>query len=229
MKNQYFGDVKDLFKYDLVQHLIEHIPSLRRFTFVTMLTENDERSDGLKLDYRGRAGCENQELVDLLCRCVREGRRNVSEVLPYFEARGIHTDIYGSDKYFTRHSRAQYFADIENELLNNALIVVDPDNGLGGKHPNHRHVLTGELSDLYNRMSADSILMLFQHFRREKHQLTIDKVSKELKTITGRVPIYIYDSEVVFFFLTKDRELDAEISDLLGEYLGRYPKLEAQE
>jgi len=42
MKNQYFGDRNDFFKYDLVLNLIEKIVNLKCFTFIPMLTEDDD-------------------------------------------------------------------------------------------------------------------------------------------------------------------------------------------
>ncbi|MCJ2670040.1 MAG: hypothetical protein LN416_05970, partial [Candidatus Thermoplasmatota archaeon] len=50
MKNQYFGDTRDLFKYDLVLELLLGT-ELRRFTFIPMLTRDEESSDGGKTDY----------------------------------------------------------------------------------------------------------------------------------------------------------------------------------
>ena len=41
MKNQYFGDTRDLFKYDLALHIIEGIWSIRALTFIPMLTPDD--------------------------------------------------------------------------------------------------------------------------------------------------------------------------------------------
>ena len=59
MKNQYFGDIKDLFKYDLGEFLINEIPELERFTFIPMLTPDDKGPDGNKLNYDGRPGSKN--------------------------------------------------------------------------------------------------------------------------------------------------------------------------
>lgn len=101
MKNQYFGDIKDLFKYDLAKVILRGIPSLKRITFITMLTENDERSDGNKLHYQGKAGCNNLRLVSYLGESVVHGRRNVSEIKDYFEYQDMEIYIYGErDFYF---------------------------------------------------------------------------------------------------------------------------------
>ena len=35
-----FGDTRDLFKFDLVRHIMKSLPDLKGFTFVPMLTGN---------------------------------------------------------------------------------------------------------------------------------------------------------------------------------------------
>jgi len=41
VKPRFFADTRDLFKYDLVQVLMEGIPEIRHFLFVPMLTRGD--------------------------------------------------------------------------------------------------------------------------------------------------------------------------------------------
>ena len=225
MKNQYFGDVKDLFKYDLVQWIIERIPSVDRFTFITMLTKSDGRSDGNKLDYKDRPGCRNQELVGYLSERVEDGRRNVSEIRSYYESRGIRIEIYKESEYFEHGTRDCYFAEIPDEYLAHSVIMVDPDNGLEVKRSNERHLLLNEVDDLYRHMSDDSILTAFQHFRREKHRVSLEKVSAALGTACGEKPLWICDKEIIFFMLTKKKELKSELAQVLAWYVREYPVL----
>jgi hypothetical protein len=225
MKDQYFGDVKDLFKYDLVQWIIERIPSLDRFAFITMLTKNDGGSDGNKLDYEGRPGYRNQELVGYLRERVEERRRNVSEIRCYYESRGIRIDIYKENEYFKHGNRVHYFAEIPDEYLAHSVIMVDPDNGLEVKRSNQRHFLLNEAADLYRRMNDESILIIFQHFRREKHDVTLEKVSVDLGAACGEKPLFICDKETIFFMLTKKKELKSELARVLAVYAQEYPVL----
>jgi hypothetical protein len=71
MKNQYPGDVRDLFKYDLISHVIESMGNDYRFTFVPMLTHNDARHDGNRRKFdaarkQGRPGTKNMPLMEFL-------------------------------------------------------------------------------------------------------------------------------------------------------------------
>jgi len=63
VKNQYFGDTRDLFKYDLALHIIEGIWSIRALTFVPMLTPDDGSRQGSRTDHRkGRQATGNPGL-----------------------------------------------------------------------------------------------------------------------------------------------------------------------
>ena len=48
MKNQYFGDNRDLFKYDLFLKIIQKTDSVNRFTFIPMLTPDVRSSQNAK-------------------------------------------------------------------------------------------------------------------------------------------------------------------------------------
>lgn len=205
MKHQYFGDIRDLFKYDIVCHLIESIPLLSKHTFIPMLTENDSRPDGNKTDYsKAPAGFFNIELANFLKSRVQENKRNIYELEDFFSFKGIELKIYGKDSgYFTQSSRTNYFADIPPAYLCDSLVFLDPDNGLEIKGTNHQHVLYSEISNLYNRMNQNSIIMVYQHFPRENHARYLKRRSEELLGFTGENPAYISDNEIIFFYLTK--------------------------
>ena len=40
MKNQFFGDNRDLFKYDLILSVVKGVDQIRQFTFIPMLTKD---------------------------------------------------------------------------------------------------------------------------------------------------------------------------------------------
>jgi hypothetical protein len=45
MKNQYFGDIKDLFKFDFIGFAIQRIPALDRFTYISIVIDKDVVSE----------------------------------------------------------------------------------------------------------------------------------------------------------------------------------------
>jgi hypothetical protein len=224
MKNQYFGDNKDLFTYDLILQIMQS-GLVNHFTFIPMLTPNDDKQHGEKWHReKAKAGAQNKELISFLDGCVREGRRDINQLESFFTRCGIEMTIYyGSDTYFTHQNRQDYFEQIGNELLSNSLVFVDPDVGLEVNSSGEKHLLYSEVESLYERMDESSILMLFQHFPRQPRQQYLNTRAEELKEkITGDYPICIDDNEVIFFFLTKDESLEHSLMHIVQEYAEGY-------
>jgi len=228
VKNQYFGDNKDLWKYDLVL-MIMQAGLAEHFTFVPMFTEPDGTNHGGKADRRyARAGTENKELVNFLDECINEEQKDIEQMVGFFQRYAIKMTIYyGKDGYFSHRERQSYFSGIESRLLAKSLILVDPDNGLEVKGSGEKHVLYSEVRELYERMDEDSTLMVYQYFPRVSRQQYLNSRRQELKEkVSGDYPLCIYDSEIAFFFLTKKGSLEHSLSHLLGDYAKRYSSKE---
>ena len=87
MKNQYFGDRRDLIKYNLLADLAGCLPE-SRVVFIPMLTPNDDSGEGRLTGYRRdeRRG----RLVDALRDAVASGTRNIQilrHLMPTFGVR----------------------------------------------------------------------------------------------------------------------------------------------
>jgi hypothetical protein len=224
VKNQYFGDNKDLFKYDLVL-MIMQAGLVKHFTFVPMLTEPDGTNHGGKADRSyARAGTGNKELVNFLDECINRGQKDIEQMAGFFQRYGIKMTIYyGEDGYFSHRKRHSYFIGIESGLLSKSLILIDPDNGLEVKRSGEKHILYSEVKGLYERMDEDSILMVYQYFPRAPRQQYLNDRTQELKErVSGDYPVCIYDSEIAFFFLTKSESLEHELIHVISDYSKRY-------
>lgn len=227
MKNQYFGDVRDLFKYDLVLTIMRGVKRLNRFLFVPMLTPDDSRADGGKTDYfRARAGTRNRDLVEHLQACVEGNRRDIHEIESYFSERGIGLTVHGEGQpLFSQQNRGNYFNSIDDRLLFSSLILLDPDIGLEVKDADEKHLMYAEVKQLYKRMRYNSALMIFQYLPRENRPTYLYRRCMELKHLTGDDPLHVSDNEIIFFFLTKNKALKGELSRVLAEYGQVYPDL----
>lgn len=229
MKNQYFGDNRDLFKYDLIEFILNNNKnsSNNRFTFIPMLTKN-KGSDGNKI-HNPIAGRENKVLREFLEECRDKNRKNIAEIKTYFNSNhNIQLIIYGEhrkNEYFSHKNRAEYFKKIDDTLLSNPLIFVDPDNGLEVKRSNEKHLLYSEVRRLYERMNGNSILMIYQHFPRENHRAYCERRCNELKEKVGDLPILISDNEIIFFLLTKNREMKNQLAEKITNYKKYYTYL----
>ncbi len=227
MKNKYFGDKRDLFKYDLILKIIQGVDLIHRFLFIPMLTSDDDSSDGNKTDYtNARAGVQNKELIAYLRSCLNENRRNIEQIEPYFKLKGIKAYIYRA--LFINENRKNYFESLKlkRKFFSNSLIFVDPDNGLEILCSREKHFLYREAKDIYNYMDENSILMIYQHFpRNEGHKKNLCRRTNELENLTGDLPIYISDNEIVFFLLAKNDEIKNQLDKTINEYSRDYPAL----
>jgi hypothetical protein len=223
VKNQYFGDIRDLFKYDLITEIIKGINEINQFTFIPMLTQDDSRSDGNLREYMtAKAGYKNNELVNFLSIHTQE-KNDFRNIETHFETQGIKSFIYnGNGSYFTKGFRQKYFSSIDSSLLQDSLIFLDPDNGLEIKKSNEKHVLYSEVKSLYNRMGDNSALMIIQFFGRQKHIPYIKTRINELRNLTNSSPLFISDNSIVFFFLTKAQNIHDQLASAIKNYCDRY-------
>jgi len=73
MKNQYFADQNDFFKYDLLLFLAEQLAGIERLSVIWMLTGDDNSQDGGKTHYQRGTG--EVGLYHFLNNALAEGTR----------------------------------------------------------------------------------------------------------------------------------------------------------
>ncbi len=217
MKNQYFGDNKDLFTYDLVLQILQ-AGLVEHFTFIPMLTSNDGTGHGEKCNRdKARAGIQNKELASFLDECVNGNKRDIRQLERFFGEYAIEMTIYG--KGFSHRQRQKYFEQIGDELLLKSLVFIDPDIGLEVGRSGEKHILYAEVKDLYERMDESSMLMIYQYFPRKPRQQYLNTRCEELKEkVAGDYPICIDDGEIAFFFLTRDESLEHSLMHVISDY-----------
>ncbi len=235
MKNQYFADVNDYFKYDLCIFLAENLPKIQRFTFIPTLTADDASSDGGKTDYS--LGVGRESLHDFLQLCLKEYRlkkhpREVIRLREYFQEQKANLNFkycpYGDslDLEFTHSGREEYFRKIPNEFLQSAVIMVDPDNGLEVKSATtsnfHKYIKYSEARDLCQRMDANSVLIIYQHFPFIKRQEFLDQLHARLQEeLSCPAPVTVFSSNIALVILTKNAAGRKELHKQASRYLRR--------
>jgi hypothetical protein len=199
-----------------------------------MLTKNDSPNEGNKRDFCNAKSCNspgtgNEELVAFLeqYKDVTVDERNISYIESHFNSAGHKISIYNrqKDTYFGQHVRKKYFSEIPDEILLKSLIFIDPDIGLEIKRSREKHLLYSEVKSLYKRMDQDSIMMIYQHFPRINHPDYLSMRSQELKEVTGGLPLYISDNEIIFFFLVKNEPTKNSLKQVLCNYKNKYKRL----
>ncbi len=234
MKNQYFGDNRDLFKFDLVRHIMKSLLELSGFTYVPMFSEDGGKSGGQKKRTKdlpgalaaGKAGTQNRDLSALMEQLQDAGStlEYVNGINSYFEKEQIATEIFHKTR-FTHENRDPYFRNILSHFPTRSLVFFDPDTGLEDGPPTEKHLLLSEVKVIHDTMDAGSILMIYQHFPRVKRAGYIRNRCSQLAQLTGFLPVVITDNEIIFFFLVKNPKQQQRLNDCIESYANSYPDL----
>jgi hypothetical protein len=222
MKNQYFGDRNDYFKYDLLVSLAEQLAA-KRLSIIWMLTRNDESQDGQEISYAKGAG--HRDLYRFLRKSLDGGVRNVARLDEYFKEAGYGFEYcpYGAERLFLHRDRAAYFGEIPKANLDDAVVFLDPDNGLEvkstGDGNGDRYVTYDEVASIYGRMEETSVLVVYQHLPHVHRKLflyrTADKLMQDLRR---PMPVSISDNQIALIILAKTKKRQEEVRRALHEY-----------
>ena len=234
MKNQYFADDRDYFKYDLVLFLMRRL-GFRRFTFIPMLTPNDGTSDGGVAPRDVGAG--DPVLHEFLLRCFNNGTRDITLLRDFFadEAPDLEYLPYRDREFFEHTDRTSYFAEVPEDQLRDAVALVDPDVGflaLSAKsHEAHKYVRYGEIGGLVRRMGENSLLLVFQWTQiPNKWADSLQKITARLQEVVPRSRVSaVRNHPVGFVVLAQSNFTQAQARRALGAFMqtrGPYRKVE---
>jgi len=226
VKNQYFGDRNDFFKYDLALSLVEQVGALRAFTLLPMLTPDDEHADGNPTDYSA-LGKHRLGLHEYLMACVADPpRRRVSSLKHYMRrnAPKVRYRQHGDDAFITDVPRESYFAGLSQVETASSVILVDPDNGFEvattSRATEHKYFRYTELADLYRAMGRDSVLLVYQRWpKMARHKAFADvagKIADQLPEAYG--PVCLSSGSIGFFALVKDEQMLSEVRGVFDSY-----------
>jgi hypothetical protein len=234
MNRLYFGDTRDLFKFDLVRHIMKAVPAFDSFTFIPMLTgtNGDSRNkksrgkDLAKARRTGKAGSQNQDLVARMERLqeIYDDLEYFQHIRGYFNKEHILAHIF-SEQQFSHKDRNRYFGQILTHIPQKSLIFLDPDTGIEGDKPTEKHLLFDEIKQITNSIDNRSIVMIYQHFPRIKYNGYVRQRCSQLNQLTGMAPLTITDNEILFFFLVKNQKFKKEMEEVLERYANSYPHL----
>lgn len=238
MKNQYFGDTRDLFKFDLIEEMLKDTTlDLKQFLYIIMLTK-DEGKGGGKRDFEKakeeeRPGTKNdKDLIPLLKKQKNESKnRDIANTMKeYYHKQCKGCLIDAIDELLEKANKTEYFNKIYmryfkkvyekiSQSKKSTLIFLDPDTGLEPEASKGKKYVSYETLDcLFNSMKKNSIIMIYQH---GLWKLNFKKDA--LKEITSYITS-ITDNEIVFFFLAKSSKQIESVLKVLKKYHQRYPK-----
>lgn len=236
MNRASFGDTRDLFKYDLVRHVMKALPVFDRIAVIPMLSSAAKTKRGSGCQARdlelakkkGRAGSQNSELLARMMH-LQETDSDLdyfASVRDYFMEEKITFEVLGTPP-FTHADRSRYFSSVLARFPQQSLVFLDPDTGIEEGRPSEKHVLFGEIEKIYAKMDKKSLLMIYQHIPRENRKKYMCRRCSELQDLTGCSPHTITDNEIVFFFMDKNPILRENLEDVLCRYANSYPALDS--
>lgn len=208
MRYQFFLDARDYVKYALLDDLMKQL-DLSQLTLIWMLTPDVGNTHGSR---RPRFDPNRSALNAFF---QRDPRPNLWDVKEYFDDRGYHCTSYGDrpDGYITRANREEYFKLVDDALLKDALVFLDPDNGVeprGGASP--LHLKLDELSRLWTRMDGRSILLVYQHKPRVAADVFWPDVANRTAEALGNEVLVLPFKDVGFLVAAR-----RDLRDLLTE------------
>jgi len=222
MNAKFFGDPKDLFKYDLITDILKNFHGkIGRLVIVPMLTAYYPR-------FRGNPGCRNKNLIE----CFRRFRTKEDVDNYYMTLREYFKELKESigtkkvkvriekDEMFSQQTRSAYFSAIFSHFPQTCLLFIDPDTGIKENNYNAKHLSFAELKEFWDQLDNESILMIYQHFQRNRVLGGSDPGSKaaDVTRLTSSSPLIIADNTVMFIFLTKNPELRSDLRAILKNY-----------
>ncbi len=220
MKQQYFGDARDYFKYDVLDRLASDLGSIERLTCLWMLTAPDRTGQGR---VRFTDDPELPELTEFFRERLASddpARRRVGEMRSYFASRPFALVSYRDDREdFGPGTRAEYFARVPDQALRRAVVFFDPDKGMEPGRATAQHLRFEELREVGSRVDGASVAVVYQHRRRVPDCWEL--VASQLAERLGRPVAYVAEAVLAFYVIAQTRSRLAEVVGVLERIAGR--------
>jgi hypothetical protein len=225
LKNQYFGDRHDFYKYDLLLRLMEAGLGLAQLLFAVMRTPDDGSADGSFTAYP--AGNRDPALWAWLQDRVGQGERAVTHLadLPAVRDASWQYTAILDEGPVDPAARAGYFDRVRDSLVAATLLFLDPDNGLMVRSATGdgrtKYVDHAEVTLLYAAMDDRSLLVIYQHAPREKRTTLYARLLTELELRCGVHHAFVIapDTDVAYLVAAKTASRLTEVEHALAPYL----------
>jgi len=215
MKNQFFGDVNDFWKYWLLRVLTGSIgPKKDELSLAVcwMLTPDDNKPHGkrteyLKLPVPNIYSYLDYDLFKYLVELdIVKGKNRDIKNARNIKCLPVTSLVYEEYVPINKYARLEYFNNFFKKTKGFDIVFYDPDIGLNvnsvpyGTKDSSKYLYRYELSGSY---SFDHSILLFQHFGMPPggRDLYIENMAEDLKRSIGIGEIYSFKSAHVVFFL----------------------------
>jgi len=215
MKKQYLGDSKDSFKWDYHDYLTSALryPGL---SIILMLTPEDHSRDGKTHPELFPA---RKEVISFCHNLRKERKLQLLRGLPTATGASYLVNLHNPEIYFTRQNRRQYFSGLPAEGKH--LFFLDPDNGFEPERSsNEKHVLYSDINVVLKQISGESVISVFQHFRRIPFDEDFARIKERLTSVHVAA---VYWHSLMFVAIANAKETIEKVIVANHRYSQRYP------
>jgi len=227
MKDQYFGDRRDFWKYDLLMELAERVVEHRRLTILPMLTRDDGSGEGKLTSYR--EGGRRPDLHRFLQTCVAAGRRRLPRLHGFFDPIGWDLALHYHE-WLPGDPPGDYFESLPPRLANDAVVFIDPDVGLVpekqapsvGNRP--KYITYDQAASVFRLLSGTSVLVVYQHLQRNAHKHESDvqaKCRRLSQELGGRRVWGLWAGDLAFVVCACRTADEGRVGPVLEKYASR--------
>ncbi len=155
------GDSKDSFKWDYHDFLVSEL-GYPLLNIALMMTPDDGGSDGQSHPSLFPA---RDEILEF-CHELRQNRTiQVIKMLPAKTGASYCVELFKGSQHITNQNRPEYFSGFAKR--DSQIVFLDPDNGFEPlKSCSEKHVKYKDITQVLDQLSGESVLSVFQHFRR---------------------------------------------------------------
>lgn len=205
MKLQYLGDSKDSFKWDYHDFLVSQL-GFPVFRIALLMTPDDEGTHGQSSPSLFPARIE---IIDF-CHELRLSRSiEAIQKLPVRSGSSYKVSLHRGDSHINNSNRNEYFSGFNDS--EDQLVLLDPDNGFEPeKSFDEKHVTFSDVSNLLEQLSNESIVSVFQHFRRKSFPDDFARIRERL--ISGYSTAIYWHSLMFVLVCKSEKSLSRAIS-----------------
>ncbi len=215
MKSQYLGDSRDSFKWDYHDYLTAFL-EYPLLNVVLMMTPDDNTNNGTTDPQTFPA---SRPVIDF---CLDlKNRRDIQLIrhLPSRTGSNYAVALHKEATQIMNTDRRQYFANISIE--SRQVLFLDPDNGFEPeKRHSDKHVLYSDIQAILQQVSEESVISVFQYFRRISFSDDFTRIKQRL--ISGYATA-IYWHSLMFVAISKSKGTIDKVLTVNRQYSQRRP------
>ncbi|MFA5331801.1 MAG: hypothetical protein WC342_05435 [Methanoregula sp.] len=236
MSGKVTGDTGDLFRFDLVRHIMKSVPAFEGFTYMPVSGKDcpvPKKRIPVRLDLAaairaGKAGSQNRELGEHLDPLPDSSGENAyaGGIRAYFTKEHISAHVLEASR-IPREPGPHPGILVSGKIPPHSLIVVDRVHGSGKSAAHKDEPFFAEISQVFDQMDATSALMVsvsLPNSRSRAVNAAPDLFSR-FQNLTGIVPVTITDDNLVFYLMTKNQKFSSLLGRVVERYADTYPTL----